>query len=161
MTTHERASKDEQAPAQKQVRLVLADDHQVMRRGIQMLLNAEPDFVVVAEAGNIDSARRYVREHHPNVLLLDLNMPGGPVLEAIPKLRAEAPDTQIVVLTMDEEPAVVRAALRAGALGYVLKEASDTELVQSIRRAAAGEVYLNRRLAGRLIADRVRTSSWD
>jgi two-component system response regulator NreC len=161
MATHERASKDEQAPAQTQVRIVLADDHQVMRRGIQMLLNAEPDFVVVAETGDIDSARRHVREHHPDVLLLDLNMPGGPALDAIPKLRAEAPDTQIVLLTMHEEPAVVRAALQAGALGYVLKEASDTELVQSIRRAAAGEVYLNRRLAGRLVVDRVRTSSWD
>jgi two-component system, NarL family, response regulator NreC len=161
MTTPARASTDEPAPAQKPVRIVLADDHQVMRRGIRMLLNAEPDFVVVAEAGDIDSARRYVREHHPNVLLLDLNMPGGPALEAIPTLRAEAPDTQIVVLTMHEEPAVIRAVLGAGALGYVQKEASEIDLVRSIRRAAAGEGYLNRRLAGRLVAERARTSSRD
>ena len=79
-----------------------------------------------------------MRGHHPAVLVLDLNMPGGSSLEAIPLIREESPDTQIVVLTMQQEPAFAREALGAGALGYVLKEAADDELVEAVRRAAAG-----------------------
>src|SRR5271167_1810844 len=86
-------------------RIVLADDHAVVRSGLRMLLDSEPDFEVVAEAGDVEGARRYVRGHHPTVLVLDLNMPGGSSLEAIPAIRAESPDTQIVILTMQEEPA--------------------------------------------------------
>ena len=88
-------------------------------------------------------------------------MPGEPSLEAIPKLRAEAPKTQIVVLTMHEEPEVAQAALRAGALAFVVKHAADNELIHAIRRAAAGETYLNRNLAGRLAAKRMLKGSWD
>jgi two-component system response regulator NreC len=161
MTSQDRASADEQAPAHKPLRIVLADDHQVVRRGLQMVLDAEPDFEVVAQAGDLDSVGRSVREHNPNVLVLDLNMPGGSVLEAIPKLRADAPATQIVVLTMQEEPAFAREALPAGALAYVLKEAAESELVHAVRRAAAGETYLNRRLAARLVADRAVRTAWD
>jgi two-component system response regulator NreC len=120
------------------IKLVLADDHAVVRSGLRMLLDSESDFEVVAEASNIEDARRYVRGHHPTVLVLDLNMPGGSSLEAIPILRQESPDTQIVVLTMQQEPAFAREALGAGALGYVLKEAADEELVEAVRRAALG-----------------------
>ncbi len=134
------------------IRIVLADDHAVVRRGLRMVLENEPDVEVVAEAGDVDSARRYVRGHHPHVLVLDLNMPGESSLEAIPKLREEAPETQIVVLTMQQEPAFAREALGAGALGYVLKEAADDELVEAVRRAAAGESYLNPRLGARIAA---------
>jgi two-component system response regulator NreC len=94
-----------------------------------------------------------VRGHHPKVLVLDLNMPGGSSLEAIPAIRAESPDTEIVVLTMQQEPAFAREALRAGALGYVLKEAADDELVEAVRRAAAGESYLNPKLGARIAAE--------
>jgi two-component system response regulator NreC len=132
------------------IRLVIADDHAVVRSGLRLLLDAESDFEVVGEAGDVDGARRYVRGHHPNVLVLDLNMPGGSSLEAIPVIRAEAPETQIVVLTMQEEPAFARQALAAGAVGYVLKEAADSELVEAVRRAAAGETYLNPRLGARI-----------
>jgi two-component system, NarL family, response regulator NreC len=135
------------------IRIVLADDHQVVRRGLQLLLNSEPDFEVVAEAGDVDAARRYVRGHKPTVLVLDLNMPGGSVLEAIPSLRQEAPDTQIVVLTMQEDPAFAREALRAGALAYVLKEAAENELVEAVRRAASREIYLNPQLGARIAAE--------
>jgi two-component system response regulator NreC len=135
------------------IRLVLADDHAVVRSGLRMLLDSEPDFEVVAEASNIEDARRYARGHHPTVLVLDLNMPGGSSLEAIPILRQESPDTQIVVLTMQQEPAFAREALRAGALGYVLKEAADDELVQAVRLAAAGESYLNPRLGARIASE--------
>jgi two-component system response regulator NreC len=139
--------------ASELIRLVLADDHAVVRSGLRMLLNSEPDFEVVAEASDIESARRYVRGHHPSVLVLDLNMPGDSSLEAIPAIRKESPDTQIVVLTMQQEPAFAREALGAGALGYVLKEAADDELVEAIRCAAVGENYLNPKLGARMASE--------
>jgi two-component system response regulator NreC len=133
--------------------IVIADDHAVVRKGLRMLLDAEPDLDVVAEAGDVDSARRYVRGHKPAVLILDLNMPGVPSLPAIPALREEFPNTQIVVLTMQDDPAFAREAMRAGALGYVLKEAADTELVEAVRGAASGTTYLHPRLGARLATE--------
>ncbi|HUB36479.1 MAG TPA: response regulator transcription factor [Solirubrobacteraceae bacterium] len=135
------------------IRIVLADDHAVVRSGLRLLLDAESGFEVVAEAGDLESARRYVRGHNPDVLILDLNMPGGSSLEAIPDIRKESPATQIVVLTMQQEPAFARHALGAGAIGYVLKEAADDELVEAVRRAAAGESYLNPRLGARMASE--------
>lgn len=144
---------EQAAPASDTIRIVLADDHAVVRAGLRLLLDSEPDFEVVAEASDIDSAKRYVRGHHPAVLVLDLNMPGGSSLEAIPVIREESPETQIVVLTMQQEPAFAREALGGGALGYVLKEAADDELVEAVRRAAAGESFLNPRLGARLASE--------
>ena len=140
-------------PLGQPIGIVLADDHAVVRSGLRMLLDGERDFQVVAEAGDVESARRYVRGHRPEVLVLDLNMPGCSSLEAIPVIRGESPDTQIVVLTMQQEPAFAREALGAGALGYVLKEAADDELVEAVRRAAAGESYLNPALGARIAAE--------
>jgi two-component system, NarL family, response regulator NreC len=133
-------------------KIVIADDHAVVRRGLRMLLDAEEGFEVVAEAGDVASALRYVRAHRPNVLVLDLNMPGDPTLPAIPSFMEEAPETRVVVLTMQNDPAFAREALRAGALGYVLKEAADTELVEAVRLAAEGRTYLNPELGARLVA---------
>jgi two-component system response regulator NreC len=147
------ATSAERAPSHEAIRLILADDHAVVRSGLRMLLDNEPGFQVVAEASNIEDARRYVRGHHPKVLVLDLNMPGGSSLQAIPILRQESPDTQIVVLTMQQEPAFAREALGAGALGYVLKEAADDELVEAVRCAAAGENYLNPKLGARIASE--------
>jgi two-component system, NarL family, response regulator NreC len=135
------------------VRIVIADDHVVVRRGLRMLLDAEDGFEVVAEAGNVEDARRYVRAHRPGILVLDLNMPGDDSLEAIPQIRDEAPATEIVVLTMQSETGFARTALQAGAKGYVLKEAADDELVEAVRAAARGETYLNPRLGARLAAE--------
>lgn len=135
------------------IRVVIADDHAVVRRGLRQLLEDEGDFEVVAEAGDIEGARRYVRGHRPDVLVLDLNMPEGSSLDAVPDIRAEAPDTRIVVLTMQNEPAYARQALSAGVLGYVLKDAADAELVEAVRRAAAGDTYLNPRLGARVAAE--------
>ncbi|HTP21308.1 MAG TPA: response regulator transcription factor [Solirubrobacteraceae bacterium] len=135
------------------IRVVIADDHAVVRKGLRQVLDAEEDFEVVAEADNLDSARRYTRGHRPDVLVLDLNMPGGSSLDGIPEIRAECPDTQIVVLTMQNEPAYARHALGAGALGYVLKESAESELVEAIRRAASGDPYLNPRLGARVAAE--------
>ena len=142
------------------IRVVIADDHAVVRRGLRQLLDAEAGFEVVAEAADLKSARRYVRGHHPDVLVLDLNLPDGLSLGAIPELRAECPDTQIVVLTMQSEPAYARQALAAGALGYVLKEAAESELVEALRRAADGDPYLNPRL-GASVAVEVESGRLD
>jgi two-component system response regulator NreC len=135
------------------IRIVIADDHAVVRRGLRQVLDGETGFEVVAEAANLDDARRYVRGHHADVLVLDLNLPGGSSLEHIPSIRTEFPDTQIVVLTMQNEPAYARQALSAGALGYVLKEAAEEELVEAIKRAAVGDTYLNPRLGARVAAE--------
>jgi two-component system response regulator NreC len=133
--------------------LVIADDHAVVRTGLRRVLEEQPGWEVVAEAGDADGARRYVRGHHPDVLVLDLNMPGKLTsLDLIPELVQEQPDTHIVVLTMNDEPAFIRGALAAGAAAYVLKEAADTELVEAVKRAAAGERYLNPRLGAKLAA---------
>jgi two-component system response regulator NreC len=135
------------------IRIVIADDHAIVRRGLRQLLDAEQGFDVVAEAEDVETARRYLRGHHPDVLVLDLNMPGESSLEAIPKLRSEFPNTQIVVLTMQNEPAYARTALSAGVLGYVLKESADAELVEAVRAAVAGEHYLNPRLGAKVAAE--------
>ena len=132
------------------IRIVLADDHAVVRTGLRLLLDSEPGLRVVAEAENVESALREVLAHRPDVLILDLNMPGGSTLQAIPAIRLEAPETQIVVLTMQQEAAFAREALGAGALGYVLKDAADEELVQAVRSAAVGDSYLNPRLGARI-----------
>lgn len=134
------------------VTIVLADDHPVVRSGLRRLLEAEPDLEVVAEASRAEDAFRHTRGHRPSVLVLDLSMPGRPSLQVIPEARRAVPDTAIVVLTMHEDPALARAALRGGAAGYVLKEAADSELLHAVRRAAAGEIYLSPRLGARLAA---------
>lgn len=135
------------------IRIVLADDHRVVRTGLGLLLEAEEAIDVVAEAGDIDSALRAVLGHKPDVLVLDLNMPGTQTsLEALSLIRERSAQTATVVLTMQEDPEYARSALRAGALGYVLKEAADTELVEAVRRAAEGRTYLNPSLGARLAA---------
>jgi two-component system, NarL family, response regulator NreC len=134
-------------------KVVIADDHPISRRGLRALFDAEADIEVVAEAGDLPSAFRLVRAHRPHVLVLDLHMPGGPSLPAIPELRAGAPAMAIVILTMQRDPAFARLALRAGAAGYVLKEAADEELVQAIRRAVEGRTYLHPELGAKLAAD--------
>jgi two-component system, NarL family, response regulator NreC len=132
--------------------IVLADDHTVVRSALRLLLDAEPGFEVVAEAGDAEAAIRYVRGHKPTVLILDLNMPGRSSFDALPDLQEASPATEIVVLTMQNEPAFARRALQAGVRGYVLKEAADSELVQAVRSAAAGDTYLQPALGARLAA---------
>lgn len=135
------------------IRIVLADDHAVVRRGLELLLDAEDDFEVVASIGDVDAAIRTTRGYKPDVLVLDLNMPGGSSLDAIPKILEASPQTSIAVLTMQNEPAFARQALGAGAKAYLLKEAADDELVTAVRRAAAGETYLNPQLGARMAAE--------
>jgi two-component system response regulator NreC len=140
------------------ITLVLADDHAVVRKGLRLLVEAEEGLHVLAEAGTVPDAVRMARIHRPSVLVLDLNMPGGSSLEAIPTILDEAPTTAIVVLTMQNDPSFARKALQAGALGFVLKEAADDELLGAIRLAAEGETYLNPRLGARLAAQPAQPS---
>ena len=134
------------------ISIVLVDDHEVVRNGLRMVLEAEEGFEVVAEAGDLETTRRYVRARRPRVLVLDLNLPEGSSLPAIPELREQSPDTAVVVLTMQQDPAFAREAMRAGAIGYVLKQSAGSELVDAVRAAAAGETYLNPKLGAQLAA---------
>jgi two-component system, NarL family, response regulator NreC len=141
------------APDDTPITIVLADDHAVVRSGLRMVLDRESGMEVVSEAGDAETAVRTVLGHKPRVLVLDLNMPGELTsLEAIPRIAEVSPDTRVVVLTMQEDPEFARQALRAGASGYVLKEAADDELVEAVRRAAAGGTYLNPSLGAKLAA---------
>jgi two-component system response regulator NreC len=133
--------------------VVIADDHEVVRSGLRTLLDQEPDLEVAAEAGDVRSALAHVRAKRPAVLVLDLNMPGEPSLPAIPTFIEASPETAIVVLTMQSDPAFAREALRAGARGYVLKEAASAELVKAVRAAIAGQTYLEPQLGAKLAAE--------
>ncbi len=140
-------------PAEDTVTIVVADDHHVVRSGLRLLLEVEDEFTVVAEAADADAALRTVLGHKPAVLVLDLNMPGDVTsLDAIPLVREKSPETSVVVLTMQEDPSFARAALQAGARGYVLKDSANTELVEAVRRAASGGTYLAPKLGAALAA---------
>ena len=132
--------------------IIIADDHAVVRKGLRLLIDAEPGLRVVAEAGDVPETVRKTRALRAGVLILDLNMPGGSSLEAIPEIREQAPMTAIVVLTMQNDPAFARKALQSGAAGFVLKEAADDELLEAIRQASNGGTYLNPSLGARLAA---------
>jgi two-component system, NarL family, response regulator NreC len=134
------------------ISIVLADDHQVVRSGLRVLLDSDRRFDVVGESGDVAGTIHTVQTLRPRVLVLDLNMGGESSLEAIPRLREDAPGTQIVVLTMQENPGFAQAALRAGAVGYVLKDAADGELMNAVVLAAEGRTYLNPELGARLAA---------
>jgi two-component system, NarL family, response regulator NreC len=132
------------------ITIVIADDHPVVRAALRLLLEAEEGFEVLAEAGDVPTTEHKLNVYRPRVLILDLSMRGESSLAAIPRMRQTSPDTQIVVLTMHNDPAFASEALREGAAAYVLKEAADTELVQAVRLAAAGRTYLNPQLGARL-----------
>src|SRR3954465_13255254 len=141
------------ATAPEPITIVLADDHAVVRSGLRMVLERAGGFEVVSEAGDAESALRTVLGHKPTILVLDLNMPGElSSLDAIPGVQEVSPNTHVVILTMQEDPEFARRALRAGAAGYVLKEAADSELVEAVRRAPGGGTCLTPRLGAPLAA---------
>ncbi len=134
--------------------MVLADDHALVRHSVRMLLDAEQGVEVVAEAGDLRSAMDHVRGHRPHVLVLDLGMPDGSSIEAIRLLRVEVPNTEIVVLTMEDAPSIAGQALAAGAIGFALKDYADVDLPGAVHAAARGVRYVSPRLAGRRRARR-------
>lgn len=146
-------SNDGSQNSERTISIVIADDHELVRDGIRMVLESQPDIEVVAQAGDAESAARYVLGHKPDVLVLDLNMPGAPSLEMIPKMSEASPSTAVVVLTMQNEPAFAREALQAGAMGYVIKHSAATELVAAVRSVVAGDTYITPNLGARLAAE--------
>ncbi len=142
----------EGASVEASIQVVLADDHSAMRRGVRRLLDAEDDVEVIAEAGDLAAATRCVQSQRPQVLVLDLAMPGSSSIEAIGQLRERAPHTQIVVLTTEESPVFAQRTFAAGAVGFVAKEASDSELPEAVRAAARGEEYISPQMSARLDA---------
>jgi len=135
------------------VRILLADDHAVLRAGLRMLLDAKPDMEIVGEADEGLQAIELARSLSPDVILLDLTMPGMDGLTALPRLKQTIPETHILILTMHEDEAYLRQALRSGASGYVLKRAVDTELVAAIRAVVRGEIYVHPAMTKLLLSD--------
>ncbi len=134
------------------VRVLIVDDHAVVRAGLALLLQAEEDLEPVGEAGTATDAVFGARSVKPDVILMDVVMPDQSGLEVVPQLLKEHPETKVLVLSMQDDPRYVREAFEAGASGYVLKEAADTELVAAIREVAAGGRYVNPELGARLVA---------
>jgi two-component system response regulator NreC len=134
------------------IRAVVVDDHAVVRSGITLLLDREDDIEVVGEAGSAKEAVFEVRAKKPDVLLLDVVMPGESGIEALPSLIKESPETKVLVLSMQDDPSYVREAFSAGASGYVLKEAADEEVVAAVREIAGGGRYVHPALGARMVA---------
>jgi len=141
------------------IRILVVDDHAVVRSGLKLLLSAEPDLEVVGEAGNARDAVFEVRAQKPDVVLLDVVMPGESGIEAVPKLLHESPETKVLVLSMQDDPNYVREAFAAGASGYVLKEAADAEVVDAIRQVADGGSYVHPVLGARMVAADARAKA--
>lgn len=133
------------------IRILLVDDHAVVREGIKRLLDGQPDISVVAEADDGRAAVDYVRELRPDVVMMDVSMPGMNGIDATRHLRTICPDAKIVVLTVHEDEGYMREFFIAGARGFLLKRASTDEFVRAIRAVAEGGVYVDPRIAGRLV----------
>jgi DNA-binding NarL/FixJ family response regulator len=134
------------------VRILIVDDHAVVRSGLRLLLEAEDDLEPVGEAGNVRDAVFQARALQPDVVLMDVVMPDGSGLDVVPKILHERPGTKVLVLSMQDDPQYVRQAFAAGASGYVLKEAADVEVVAAIREVARGGRYVNPELGARLVS---------
>jgi two-component system response regulator NreC len=134
------------------IQVVVVDDHAVVRSGLRLLLDAHEDIEVVGEAGNAKDAIFRARELQPDVILLDVVMPGESGIEALPQLLKESPETKVLVLSMQDDPSYVREAFGAGASGYVLKEAADEEVVAAVREIASGGRYVHPSLGARMVA---------
>jgi two-component system response regulator NreC len=136
--------------AEAKTTVVLVDDHAVVRGALKALLDGQEDLEVVGEAGDIATGRAIVSEKQPRVLVLDVNLPDGLAVDAVPQLREDSPETAIVLLTMERDLTLARRALDAGASGYLFKDSAHLELIKAVRAAAAGERHLGPRVAAGL-----------
>ena len=135
------------------IRILVTDDHSILRAGLTALLNAEPDLTVVGEASDGAECLRVAQAVQPDVILLDINMPGMNGLEALPMLRQVAPQSRVLVLTMHDDTTYLRQVLSAGGAGYVLKQAADKELLSAIRTVYNGGTFLHPAHAQSLLTD--------
>ena len=133
------------------IRVLIVDDHAIVRSGLRRVLDAEPDIETVAEAPSAERAVFEALEHKPDVVLMDVVMPGKSGIEGMPAVLHAVPEARVLVLSMQDDPHYVREAFEAGASGYVLKDAADTEVVGAIRAVAAGERYVHPVLGARLV----------
>jgi two-component system, NarL family, response regulator NreC len=124
------------------ISIIIADDHGLLRAGLASLLNSEPDMQVVGEAPDGDTALRLTKELHPDVLLADISMPGASGIELAGLLRTIASATRVLIVTMYEDYGLFREAIAAGAAGYLIKRAAQTELIEAVRTVAGGDTYL-------------------
>jgi len=137
----------------RKIRIMIADDHAILRAGLRMLIDAQADMEVVSEASDGEKAIETARETRPDVALLDLTMPRVGGMKALQKMAHECRETRVLVLTMHDDPAYLRSALAAGASGYLLKRAVDAELIAAIRAVNRGGVFIDPRLAQILVQD--------
>lgn len=135
------------------IRLLLADDHAVLRSGLRMLLDAQPDMQVVGEASDGAEAVREALQSRPDVVLMDVAMTGEGGLDATRRIKQQAPEIKVLVLSMYDDESYLRRALEAGASGYALKRAADTDLLSAIRAVARDEIYLHPALTRVLVGD--------
>jgi DNA-binding NarL/FixJ family response regulator len=133
------------------INVLVTDDHAILRTGIRAVLEQEPDITVVGLAASADQAVAKARALQPDVILLDVVMPRKSGFEALPELHRVAPDARVIMLSMQTSPSSIRKALNAGAVGFVAKHASEADLVDAIRRVAAGARYVDPELAGDLV----------
>ena len=136
----------------EKIRLLLADDHGVLRAGLKTLFSAQPDIEVVAEASDGDDAVRQSRETNPDIVLMDITMPGLNGLAATQKIKRQNPETKVLILTMHEDESYLHQAFRAGADGYVPKKAADTEVIAAIRATFRGEHFIHPSMTSSLVA---------
>ena len=134
------------------IRVLIVDDHPVVRSGLKSLLEAEEDIEPVGEAGTMQEAVFRSRSLKPDVILMDVVMPGGSGIEATPAVLQEAPDAKVLILSMQDDPSYVRESFAAGASGYVLKEAADEEVVTAVREVAGGGHYVHPSLGAKMVA---------
>jgi two-component system, NarL family, response regulator NreC len=135
----------------KAIRVLVVDDHAIVRTGLRRVLDAEDGIETVGEAPNAERAVFEAMEHRPDVVLMDVVMPGKSGIEGMPALLRAVPDTKVLVLSMQDDPRYVREAFEAGASGYVLKEAADAEVADAVRAVAAGEHYVHPALGAKLV----------
>jgi len=135
------------------IRVLVVDDHSVVRAGVRLLLDNEDDIEAVGEAADAREALEMAGKLTPDVVLMDVGLPGTTGVDAAAEIRHILPDVRILMLSMQDEPSYVRQAFANGAIGYVLKEAADAELVTAVRRVASGERYVHPTLGAKLVGD--------
>lgn len=140
------------AATPKAIKVLVVDDHAVVRSGLRRVLDAEKDIETIGDAANAERAVFEALEHKPDVVLMDVVMPGKSGIEAVPALLQAVPDVRVLILSMQDDPHYVREAFEAGASGYVLKEAADTDVVEAVRAVASGSRYVHPALGAKLVA---------